>query len=92
MGTPAAQPGSRRSSTTRPAAAELATLRLSLQGELVRNYLQLRVQDRQAQLLEQTVVAYQRSLTLTQNQYRAGIAPRSTSPRRPPSCATPRPS
>lgn len=58
-------------------AAELATLRLSLQAELVRNYLQLRVQDRQAQLLEQTVEAYQRSLTLTQNQYRAGIAPRS---------------
>jgi len=58
-------------------AADLAALRLSLQGELVRNVLQLRVLDRQAELLEQTVAAYERSLRLTENQYRAGIAPRS---------------
>ena len=58
-------------------AAELAALRLSLQGELVRNYLQLRVLDEQSRLLERTVQAYQRSLKLTENQYNAGIAPRS---------------
>lgn len=58
-------------------AADLAALRLSLQGELVRNYLQLRVMDEQARLLTQTAEAYQRSLKLTENQYAAGIAPRS---------------
>jgi NodT family efflux transporter outer membrane factor (OMF) lipoprotein len=58
-------------------AAELAALRLSLQGELVQNYLQLRVMDEQARLLKQTIEAYSRSLKLTENQYRAGIVPKS---------------
>ena len=58
-------------------AAELAALRLSLQSELVQSYLQLRVLDEQKRLLEATVQAYQRSLQLTQNQYEAGIVPRS---------------
>src|SRR5690606_2358927 len=48
-----------------------------LQGELVQNYLQLRVMDEQARLLNQTVEAYARSLKLTENQYRAGIVPKS---------------
>ncbi|MCJ8178540.1 efflux transporter outer membrane subunit [Pseudomonas viridiflava] len=56
--------------------ADLAAMRLSLQSELVQNYLQLRVIDEQKRLLEATVDAYQRSLTLTQNQYRAGISGR----------------
>ncbi|MDG6398887.1 efflux transporter outer membrane subunit [Pseudomonas quasicaspiana] len=55
---------------------DLAAMRLSLQSELVQNYLQLRVIDEQKRLLEATVEAYQRSLTLTQNQYRAGISGR----------------
>ncbi|MDH4608740.1 efflux transporter outer membrane subunit [Pseudomonas sp. BN102] len=54
-------------------AADLAAVRLSLQSELAQNYLQLRVLDAQKRLLEATVAAYQRSLTLTENQYRAGI-------------------
>ncbi|BAN48956.1 efflux transporter outer membrane subunit [Metapseudomonas resinovorans] len=54
-------------------AADLAAARLSLQSELAQNYLQLRVLDAQKRLLEETIAAYQRSLTLTQNQYRAGI-------------------
>ncbi|WP_024680161.1 efflux transporter outer membrane subunit [Pseudomonas syringae] len=54
--------------------ADLAAMRLSLQSELVQNYMQLRVIDEQKRLLESTVDAYQRSLTLTRNQYRAGIA------------------
>lgn len=54
--------------------ADLAAMRLSLQSELVQNYLQLRVIDEQKRLLEATVQAYQRSLDLTQNQYRAGIS------------------
>nr|WP_201768335.1 efflux transporter outer membrane subunit [Stutzerimonas azotifigens] len=58
-------------------AAELAAVRLSLQAELVETYLQLRVLDEQRRLLAATVEAYERSLRLTENQYRAGIAPRS---------------
>ena len=54
--------------------ADLAAMRLSLQSELVQNYLQLRVIDEQKRLLEATVQAYQRSLDMTQNQYRAGIS------------------
>ncbi|GGJ86089.1 efflux transporter outer membrane subunit [Pseudomonas matsuisoli] len=57
--------------------ADLAAARLSLQSELVQNYLQLRVMDEQKRLLDATVSAYERSLRLTQNQYTAGIVPRS---------------
>jgi NodT family efflux transporter outer membrane factor (OMF) lipoprotein len=56
--------------------ADLAAMQLSLQSELVQNYLQLRVIDEQKRLLEATVEAYERSLTMTQNQYRAGISGR----------------
>lgn len=55
-------------------AADLAAMRLSQQSELVQNYLQLRVMDEQTRLLQATVDAYQRSLTVTQNQYRAGVS------------------
>jgi NodT family efflux transporter outer membrane factor (OMF) lipoprotein len=58
-------------------AADLAAARLSLQSELVQNYLQLRVLDEQKRLLDATVAAYARSLRLTENQYRAGIVPKS---------------
>ncbi|WP_407309603.1 efflux transporter outer membrane subunit [Pseudomonas sp. nanlin1] len=54
--------------------ADLAAMRLSLQSELVQNYLQLRVIDEQRRLLEATLQTYERSLRLTQNQYRAGIS------------------
>lgn len=58
-------------------AADLAAVRLSLQAELVQTYLQLRVIDEHQRLLDQTVAAYARSLRLTENQYRAGIVPKS---------------
>lgn len=58
-------------------AADLAAVRLSLQSELAQNYLQLRVLDEQKRLLDATVAAYARSLRLTENQYRAGIVPKS---------------
>lgn len=58
-------------------AADLAALKLSLQAELAQSYLQLRVLDDQQRLLEATVAAYARSLRLTENQYRAGIVPKS---------------
>ncbi|WP_296259766.1 MULTISPECIES: efflux transporter outer membrane subunit [unclassified Pseudomonas] len=56
--------------------ADLAAMQLSQQSQLVQNYLQLRVIDEQKRLLESTVETYQRSLNLTQNQYRAGISGR----------------
>ena len=58
-------------------AADLAAVRLSLQSELAQNYLQLRVLDEQQRLLDATVAAYARSLKLTENQYQAGIVPKS---------------
>ncbi|MCP6691259.1 efflux transporter outer membrane subunit [Pseudomonas donghuensis] len=54
--------------------ADMAAIRLSLQSELVQNYLQLRVIDEQKRLLEATVEAYERSLKMTENQYRAGVS------------------
>jgi NodT family efflux transporter outer membrane factor (OMF) lipoprotein len=58
-------------------AADVAAVRLSLQSELVQTYLRLRVMDEQQRLLNQTVEAFARSLRLTENQYRAGIVPKS---------------
>ncbi|HHX35988.1 MAG TPA: efflux transporter outer membrane subunit [Gammaproteobacteria bacterium] len=57
-------------------AAEWAGVRLSQQSELVQNYLQLRVIDEQARLLDATVKTYQRSLQLTENRYKAGVVTR----------------
>ena len=58
-------------------AADLAAMRLSLQAQLAQSYLQLRVLDEQTRLLDATVTAYARSLKLTENQYQAGIVPKS---------------
>lgn len=55
-------------------AADLASARLSAQAALAQNYLQLRVLDEQKRLLQATVQAYERSLTLTRNRYEAGVA------------------
>ncbi|HVN35903.1 MAG TPA: efflux transporter outer membrane subunit [Casimicrobiaceae bacterium] len=57
-------------------AADLAAARLSAQATLAQTYLLLRVQDAQVQLLEDTVAAYGKALTLTRNQYNAGVAAR----------------
>jgi NodT family efflux transporter outer membrane factor (OMF) lipoprotein len=53
--------------------ADLAAARLSAQGSLATDYIELRVTDEMKQLLDQTVEAYQRSLDITQNQYKSGI-------------------
>ena len=58
-------------------AADLAAVRLSQQSELVQNYLQLRVLDQQKRLLDETVVAYKQAYRIAENQYQAGIVPRS---------------
>jgi NodT family efflux transporter outer membrane factor (OMF) lipoprotein len=57
-------------------AADLEAIRLSLQSELAINYFQLRVADVQRELLEDSVKAFERSLAVTQNRYRAGVAAR----------------
>lgn len=54
-------------------AGDLAAARLSAQATLAQSYFQLRSLDAQQQLLDDTVVAYEKSLRLVQNQYAAGI-------------------
>lgn len=56
--------------------ADLASAKLSAQGELVVNYLALRQLDAQARLLADTVRGYERVQQITQNRYNAGIAPK----------------
>jgi len=58
-------------------AAELASAKLSAQGELVANYLSLRALDAEKQLLDTTVEGYQRVLQITQNRLDAGVAGKS---------------
>jgi len=57
--------------------ADLAGATLSLQGQLVADYLSLRVADEQRRLLDDAVDAYEKSLQLTESRYRAGVAARS---------------
>jgi len=57
-------------------AAQLEAARLSARATLAQNYFALRVADTTRRLLEDTVKAFQRSLDLTQNRYKAGVAAR----------------
>lgn len=54
-------------------AADLASARLSAQGELAINYLSLRQTDAQRLLFQNAIVGYTRALEITQNRYAAGI-------------------
>lgn len=54
-------------------AADIATIRLSMQSTLAQSYFSLRLTDAQHRLYEQTVAAYERSLTTTRNRYNAGV-------------------
>jgi NodT family efflux transporter outer membrane factor (OMF) lipoprotein len=63
--------------TANASAGDLAATTLSLQGQLVADYLSLRVADEQRRLLEDAVEAYEKSLELTESRYRAGVAARS---------------
>jgi NodT family efflux transporter outer membrane factor (OMF) lipoprotein len=57
-------------------AADLEAARLSLQSELAASFFQLRVNDTQRQLLDDTVAGYVKSLELTRNRYAVGVAGR----------------
>ncbi|MBP6019535.1 MAG: efflux transporter outer membrane subunit [Burkholderiaceae bacterium] len=54
--------------------ADVATTRLSMQSTLAQTYFRLRIMDNEKRLLAQTLQAYERSLTMTQNRYQAGVA------------------
>jgi len=55
-------------------AADLESARLSALAALLQNYIALRTVDAQAQLLKDTVAAFQRSFELTRNRFAAGVA------------------
>lgn len=54
-------------------AADLASAKLSAQGELAINYFSLRQIDAQKSLLQDTIDGYKRALEIAQNRYNAGI-------------------
>ena len=57
-------------------AADLASARLSAQGELAANYFTVRALDAQRTLLESSIAGYERELRITQNRYDVGIVAR----------------
>ena len=58
-------------------AADVANARLTAQATLAIDYFQLRQTDADKAMLQETVTSYERSLTVTQNKYNAGVAARS---------------
>jgi NodT family efflux transporter outer membrane factor (OMF) lipoprotein len=62
--------------STQAAVGDLASSRLSLGAELAGDYFELRAADAELVLFDETIDAYQRSATLTRNQYNAGIVSR----------------
>lgn len=62
------------SASSQASAADLASARLSAQGELAVDYFSLRQTDAQQALTAVTIAGYQRSLQIAQNRYAAGIA------------------
>ena len=54
-------------------AATLQALKLSTQAALAQNYFQLKALDAQKLLFEETLVAYRKTLEITQNRYAAGV-------------------
>ncbi len=63
-----------RKATAQASDADVATMRLSLQASLATAYFQLRGLDADAQLLTQTVAAYQKAYDLTDTLFKGKIA------------------
>jgi NodT family efflux transporter outer membrane factor (OMF) lipoprotein len=55
-------------------ADDLESLKLSIHGEVAIDYFTLRALDAQSEFLNQTVVAYERALELTQSRRKSGVA------------------
>ena len=60
----------------RASAADLETIRLSVHAELALDYFELRSLDAQQQLLNQTLVTYQKALELTGHRFDGGLSSR----------------
>ena len=58
--------------TAQASAADVASVRLSMQAELAMDYFQLRGLDAQSKLLGETIVAYQKALDLTTLLFKGG--------------------
>lgn len=63
-----------QNASTEAVAADLGGARLLSQTTLAQTYIQLRILDARRRLLNTTLAAYERSLTLTKNKYAAGVA------------------
>lgn len=57
-------------------AADMANVRLSLQGQLAKAYFALRMSDEQARLQQQMVQSYTQAVNMNQNRYEQGVAAR----------------
>ena len=64
------------SDTAEASQADLAAAQLTVRATVANDYLQLRMLDAQQALLVSTLEAYQKSLQITQSQYRAGVVTR----------------
>ncbi|MDO9213248.1 MAG: efflux transporter outer membrane subunit [Methylococcales bacterium] len=64
-------------SNAQASAATLQALRLSIQGNLAEYYFQIKSLDSQKALLEETVTAYSKVLSIIQNRYAAGVVAKS---------------
>jgi NodT family efflux transporter outer membrane factor (OMF) lipoprotein len=58
-------------------AADIANVKLSMQAQLATAYFNLRATDSLHLLLTRTAASFQRTLDITQNQYKAGVAAKS---------------
>ncbi len=61
-------------SSAQASASDLAAARLSIAANLAQDYVQMRALDVQRDNLARNLVGYRRSLEITQNRYKAGVA------------------